>query len=92
MKKDSLLIIALYLLACMAVMPFVKWYVDNPDSLQYINVVQHILDGRFSLAVNGYWSPLISWFLLPFMIFLTMELSHSNFYRWPSVFLLSENG
>ncbi|MBK6400090.1 MAG: hypothetical protein IPF75_18025 [Bacteroidetes bacterium] len=69
MKKDSLLIIALYLLACMAVMPFVKWYIDNPDSLQYINVVQHILDGRFSLAVNGYWSPLISWFLLPFMIF-----------------------
>lgn len=53
----------------MAVMPFVKWYADNPDSLQYINLAQHILDGRLSLAINGYWSPLITWLLTPFMLF-----------------------
>ncbi len=67
MKKDFLLIAAVYLLACTAVMPFVKWYVDNPDSLQYVSIAHHILGGRWALAVNGYWSPLISWMLVPFI-------------------------
>ncbi len=69
MKKDFLLIIAIYLLACLGIMPYVKWYVDNPDSLQYISIAHHILDGRLSLAINGYWSPLISWLLAPFIYF-----------------------
>lgn len=68
MKKDFLLIIAIYILACLGVMPYVKWYVDNPDSLQYINIAHHILDGRLTLAVNGYWSPLITWLLAPFIL------------------------
>ena len=68
MKKDFLLIVAIYLLACLGVMPYVKWYVDNPDSLQYINIAHHILDGRLTLAINGYWSPLITWFLAPFIL------------------------
>ena len=67
MKKDFLLIAAVYLLACTAVLPFVKWYVDNPDSLQYVSIAHHILGGRWALAVNGYWSPLISWMLVPFI-------------------------
>lgn len=69
MKKDLFLIIAVYLLACMAVMPYVKWYVDNPDSLQYVNIAHHILEGRFTTAINGYWGPLISWLLIPFILF-----------------------
>ncbi|MBP6532352.1 MAG: hypothetical protein KA285_03660 [Bacteroidia bacterium] len=68
MKKDFLLIVAIYLLACLGIMPFVKWYVDNPDSLQYINIAHHILDGRLTLAINGYWSPLITWLLAPFIL------------------------
>ncbi len=69
MKKDLLLIIAIYLLACMAVMPYVKWYVDNPDSLQYVNIAHHILEGRFATSINGFWGPLISWLLVPFILF-----------------------
>lgn len=69
MKKDLILIIAIYLLACMAVMPYVKWYVDNPDSLQYVNIAHHILEGRFETCINGYWGPLISWLLVPFILF-----------------------
>ena len=69
MKKDLLLIIAIYLLACMAVMPYVKWYVDNPDSLQYVNIAHNILEGRFATSINGYWGPLISWVLVPFILF-----------------------
>jgi len=68
MKKDFLLLIAIYLLACLGIMPYVKWYVDNPDSLQYINIAHHILDGRLILAINGYWSPLITWLLAPFIL------------------------
>ena len=68
MKKDFLLIIAIYILACTAVMPFVKWYVDNADSFQYLSIAHHILDGHLSVAINGYWGPLISWLLVPFIL------------------------
>lgn len=68
MKRDFPLISALFILACLAVMPYVKWYADNPDSLQYISIANHIIEGRWTLAINGYWSPLITWLLTPFIL------------------------
>lgn len=37
----------------------------NPDAISYIRVAEHLLAGRPDLAVNGYWSPLFSWLLVP---------------------------
>ncbi len=39
----------------------------NPDGISYINIAQQYLSGRFQDAINGWWGPLFSWLLLPFL-------------------------
>ncbi len=44
-------------------------YQINPDGISYISIAQKYLNGDFSDAINGYWGPLISWLLMPFLYF-----------------------
>ncbi len=44
-------------------------YQINPDGISYISIAQKYLNGDFSNAINGYWGPLISWLLMPFLRF-----------------------
>lgn len=44
-------------------------YSLNADSISYITIAQEYLNGNFADAVNGYWSPLFSWLLIPFLPF-----------------------
>ena len=44
-------------------------YQINPDGISYISVAQKYLNGNFSNAVNGWWGPLLSWLLMPFLYF-----------------------
>ena len=44
-------------------------YQINPDGISYISIAQKYLNGDFTNAINGYWGPLISWFLMPFLYF-----------------------
>lgn len=37
----------------------------NPDGISYLAVARHVLAGRTTDAVNGYWGPLLSWLLVP---------------------------
>jgi len=53
----------LYALASGAILPYTLWYVNNPDAFQYISIARKIADGHFAHSINGYWSPLLSWFL-----------------------------
>ena len=46
------------------------WYADNPDTFQYLSIAEKYLSGDWSFAVNGYWSPMISWLLALFLFFL----------------------
>ena len=39
----------------------------NPDAISYMQVAQHGLNGNWELAVTGYWGPLFSWLLMPFI-------------------------
>lgn len=39
----------------------------NPDGLSYIVIAQQYIAGNFDIAVNAYWSPLISWLMVPFL-------------------------
>src|SRR6266496_1449429 len=66
MKSNFLLL--LYLLAAVFLYPFLKYYVDSADTLQYITVAKNYSQGNFSDAVNSFWSPLISWLLVPFVL------------------------
>ena len=35
----------------------------NPDAIAYMRIAEYYSGGRFDLAVNGYWGPLISWLI-----------------------------
>jgi hypothetical protein len=53
---------AAYLVAgCLFLTP----YLSNADGVSYISIAQKYARGDFSEAVNGYWSPLLSWLLVP---------------------------
>ena len=59
---------AICVLLCLIGLRYAVWYTDNPDSIQYIVISSHYLHGDFPAALNGYWSPLISWLLIPFQL------------------------
>ncbi|MGB9979503.1 hypothetical protein [Methanobacterium sp.] len=44
-------------------------YQINPDGLVYIKIAKTYLMGNYSDAISTYWSPLISWLLVPFLIY-----------------------
>ena len=37
------------------------------DAISYISIARYYAEGDFNYAVNGYWSPMISWLLVPFI-------------------------
>jgi hypothetical protein len=37
----------------------------NPDAVCYVQAACHWADGRWDVAVNSWWSPLLSWLLVP---------------------------
>ena len=38
------------------------------DNVSYLAIADHLVNGRLDDAVNGYWSPLFSWLLVPFAL------------------------
>ncbi|HON07136.1 MAG TPA: hypothetical protein PLW02_03435, partial [Verrucomicrobiota bacterium] len=39
----------------------------NTDAVAYLRIGQYYADANFDLAINGYWGPLFSWLLVPFL-------------------------
>jgi hypothetical protein len=42
-------------------------YIFDVDGIGYAAVAEYYANGQFKEAVNGYWSPLHSWLILPFL-------------------------
>jgi hypothetical protein len=42
-------------------------YIFDVDGIGYAAVAQHYADGNFIRAVNGFWSPMHSWLVIPFL-------------------------
>ena len=42
-------------------------YSIGVDGISYVNISKLYLFGDFNNAINGYWSPLFSWMLVPFL-------------------------
>src|SRR5262245_31753867 len=40
----------------------------NPDGLSYILIAQHYLRGQTDLMISGYWGPLLSWLIVPWLL------------------------
>jgi hypothetical protein len=67
-KKSLPLIIVLiiYLVSGFALLPFYRYQI-NPDGISYISIAQKYLRGDFAHAINGHFSPLFSWLLIPLL-------------------------
>ncbi len=66
-KYYLLLTFIIYTILFFFFLPFFKYQI-NPDGISIINIAKKYLTGNLKLAVNGYWSPLISFLLIPFLV------------------------
>jgi len=57
---------AVFTAAWFLLMPFYRWQIDA-DGISYISIAARYAAGDFSGAVNGYWGPLLSWLIVPFI-------------------------
>jgi hypothetical protein len=56
----------IYLLVALALLPVFRYEI-NPDGISYISIARRYLAGDLHGAINGYWGPLFSWALVPFL-------------------------
>jgi hypothetical protein len=54
-------------LAALAIAAWVFRHALNPDAVAYLRIASYYAEGKTNLAISGYWSPLISWLLVPFL-------------------------
>src|SRR5258706_5066333 len=66
MNKNIFLFL-FYFFSAAFLYPSLKYYIDSADTLQYITIAKNYSEGNFADAVNSFWSPLISWLLVPFI-------------------------
>jgi hypothetical protein len=73
--KNNILLVALSLyIAGSIYLLFFYYSWITPDYSAYLNISRKYAEGNFIEAINAYWSPLISWLLVPFHWF------HFNIY------------
>ncbi|HHT9118147.1 MAG TPA: ArnT family glycosyltransferase [Candidatus Hypogeohydataceae bacterium YC38] len=68
-KKANLLytlVLIVYSLLGVFLLRYYQYQID-PDGVSYISIAQKYLRGDFGNAISGYWGPLFSWLLIPFL-------------------------
>jgi hypothetical protein len=82
-------------MALLAVAAFRNIHQLNPDGIAYLRLAHYYADGPVSLVVSGYWGPMLSWVMAPFLKLgcdplitarIVMGLTAAFFY-WSSVAL-----
>lgn len=58
--------IIFYILLFIFLYPLYQYVIDI-DAISYFHVAERIAQGKYYHSINGYWSPLISWILVPFL-------------------------
>lgn len=67
-KINIIFIISLILYIILAIVLLPQYqYEFETDGISYISIAQKYIEADFSNAINGYWGPLISWLLIPFI-------------------------
>lgn len=69
LKDNQDLIISLALYSILAVFLLKYYMYFNGDEISYVNIAHAYATGNLAEAVNGYWSPLYSWLISPFLLF-----------------------
>ena len=69
-RFDLRLIIVLITYIILAIILFRYYqYMIGYDGIQYITIAKSYMTGNFFGSIDDYWSPLISWLLIPFLLF-----------------------
>ncbi|SRR5579871_851765 len=63
-SKEFFVILAAFIFFSVVLLPFFQYHI-NPDGICYLRIARYYAQGNFNAAVNGCWSPLISWLLAP---------------------------
>lgn len=66
--KDLILVLVLYSILSVLLLNFYR-YVITADGISYIGIARNYLTLNLSDTINGYWAPLFSWLLIPFLLF-----------------------
>jgi hypothetical protein len=65
-RKNNRLYLSIIILC---VIYFISWplykYITDPDGASYAAIADHYASGNFKEAINGLWSPLHSWLVIP---------------------------
>lgn len=68
-KYYSLIYLLIYTLVSVLILyKFPNYF--TPDAISYLSITEHIINGNFFDSINGYWSPLVSWLLVPLHFFI----------------------
>ena len=62
----SIIVLIAYSLIIIMSDPYLRL---SADSTLYISIAEKYLRGDFNDAVNGYWGPMLSWLIIPFLYF-----------------------
>ena len=73
-KKKYLIGIVLFYLFCASIIGFASRYDLNPDMISYLRLSGYVAEGNFSQSVTGWWAPMITWVMAPFLYFGISEI------------------
>lgn len=80
------LIIVIYLIIGLFLLNYYQ-YILNSDGISYISIAQKYMVLDFKNAINGYWGPLFSWLMIPFLIFSSTPSSNLYLVKLLSLFV-----
>lgn len=66
-NRDLILVLIIYSLLSALLMKFYLY--TGGDGISYISIAVYYAAGNWMDAVNGYWSPLYSWLMVPFFLY-----------------------
>ncbi len=64
---DIITILIVYSILALLLLKFFQYKIAG-DEISYINIAHAYASGHWQNAINGYWSPLYSWLMVPFLI------------------------
>ncbi|OPX58554.1 MAG: hypothetical protein A4E25_01612 [Methanobacterium sp. PtaB.Bin024] len=67
-NRILIFILSIYLLLGLFFLNYYQ-YIINADAISYISIANYYINGNYADAINGYWGPLFSWLLVPFLFF-----------------------
>lgn len=80
------LILVVYIILGLFLLNYYQ-YILNSDGISYISIAQKYMMWDLKDALNGYWGPLFSWLMIPFLFFSSTPLGNLYLSKLLSLFI-----